>query len=373
MRIAINRGLDPTDYSEDSAGRIYEVIKYLATAFPQHQFIMILRKPIDEQFVFSSNVTVVARPISNTSLFWRYWRDIRLSLLLKKYNVDVCVSWDSSCSLITKVPQCLVIQDHKFLHNRFCVPKSPLRFYKRYMPDFLKTSKSIVTDSEFARLALINDYGIRGEKISTVYGAPREIFKPVPASLAEAAKNKYTGGNEYFVSAGTIHSEDDSRNLLKAFSVFKKRLKSNFKLIITDARGVKPEALSRDLKNYRHRNDVIILEKSDASDLVAVIGSAYAFVYVSSCEPLNQAVVEAMKCEVPVITTLHSAAREIANDAVLYADPKSFDNIAEKMMLLYKDENLRKELIQKGKLKASEYSLRRTANSLWQSILKAVD
>jgi len=42
------------------------------------------------------------------------------------------------------------------------------------------------------------------------------------------------------------------------------------------------------------------------------------------------------------------------------------------MMLLYKDEKRRKELIEKGKIIADQYSWQRTAELLWQSILKAV-
>ena len=41
------------------------------------------------------------------------------------------------------------------------------------------------------------------------------------------------------------------------------------------------------------------------------------------------------------------------------------------MMLLYKDENLRKEMIQKGKQVIKEYNWDNTAALLWQCILKA--
>ena len=60
-------------------------------------------------------------------------------------------------------------------------------------------------------------------------------------------------------------------------------------------------------------------------------------------------VLEAMQCDVPVITPSDSAMQEIAKDAALYADANNHTDIADKMMLLYKDENLRKELIQKGR------------------------
>jgi len=80
-----------------------------------------------------------------------------------------------------------------------------------------------------------------------------------------------------------------------------------------------------------------------------------------------------MKCHVPVLTSLNSSMEEIAKDAALYADAKNFEDIADKMMLIYKDEKLRKEIIEKGIAIAELYSWQRTADLLWQSILKAVD
>jgi hypothetical protein len=42
------------------------------------------------------------------------------------------------------------------------------------------------------------------------------------------------------------------------------------------------------------------------------------------------------------------------------------------MMLIYKDENLRKQLIEKGKLMAGQYNWKTSAAVFWQSILKAL-
>ena len=108
-------------------------------------------------------------------------------------------------------------------------------------------------------------------------------------------------------------------------------------------------------------------------DLVKITAAAYALVYPSLLEGFGVPVLEAMKCNVPVITSLGSSMEEIAKDAALYADAKNFEEIAGKMMLIYKDEKLRKELIEKGKIIAARYSWQRTAELLWQSILKAVN
>ena len=65
--------------------------------------------------------------------------------------------------------------------------------------------------------------------------------------------------------------------------------------------------------------------------------------------------------------------QEIAKDAALYANPNDHHDIAEKMMLLYKDENLAQSLnTKREKRSADQYDWDKSAELLWQAILKAV-
>jgi glycosyltransferase involved in cell wall biosynthesis len=81
-------------------------------------------------------------------------------------------------------------------------------------------------------------------------------------------------------------------------------------------------------------------------------------------------VLEAMQCDAPVITSAGTSMSEIAGDAALYADPHDHTDIAERMIQLYKDERLRKELIEKGREIVKQYSWDKTAALLWQCIEK---
>ncbi len=65
--------------------------------------------------------------------------------------------------------------------------------------------------------------------------------------------------------------------------------------------------------------------------------------------------------------------QEIAGDAALYVDPSDHEDIADKMMRIYKDEILRNELIKKGQVIHPRFTWDRTTELLWQSILKAVE
>lgn len=144
------------------------------------------------------------------------------------------------------------------------------------------------------------------------------------------------------------------------------------KLVLTGRLAWKYESFKEGLKSYRYRNDVVMTGYVEEQELTLLIGSAYAMVYPSLFEGFGVPVLESMKCDVPVITSANSSMQEIAKQAALYADADSHADIADKMMLLYKDENKRKELIQKGRTVVQEYSWDKTADLLWQSIIKAI-
>lgn len=374
MIIAVNTRFLLADYLEGYGNFIYETFQRITKQHPEHEFIFIFDRPYDKRFVFGENVkTVVTGPAARHPLLWKLWYDVRVPAVLKKYKADVFVSCDGFCSLHTKVPQCLVVHDLSFLHYPGAIKKSHLLFYKRYTPKFLGKAEAIATVSEFSKEDIITQYKTDAAKIDVIFSGAKEIFRPITDEEKAITKNNYTEGKEYFVYAGAIHPRKNLITLLKAFSVFKKRQQTNMKLVLIGRLAWKYESFKEELKFYKYRNDVVMTGYVEQAELVQLIGSAYGLVYPSLLEGFGVPVLEAMKCHVPVITSSNSSMQEIAKDAALYADAGSHTAIADKMMLLYKDENRRKELIKKGREIASQYNWDKTADLLWQSIVKAMN
>jgi glycosyltransferase involved in cell wall biosynthesis len=373
MRIAVNTRFLLNDYLEGYGYFLYESFSRITKSHPEHEFIFIFDRPYDEKFVFAKNVTaIVTGPAARHPLLWKLWYDVKVPAILKKYKADVFISCDGFCSLTTNVPQCLLVHDLSFLHYPSFIQKSYFLFYKHYTPKFLNMAKSIVTVSEFSKKDIISQYKIEADQIDVVPNGVKEIFHPLTDIEKEAVKNKLTNGKEYFVYAGAIHPRKNLTNLLKAFSIFKKKQLSNWKLVLTGRLAWKYKNFVESLKTYKHREDVVLTGYLEEEELVNIIGSAYALAYPSLWEGFGVPVLEAMRCHVPVITSENSAMQEIAKDAGLYANPKDHNDIAEKMMLLYKDENLRSQLIEKGKKISEQYNWDKSAELLWQSIMKAL-
>jgi glycosyltransferase involved in cell wall biosynthesis len=372
MKIAVNTRFLLNDYLEGYGYFIYEVLSRLVKDHPEHEFLFIFDRPFDKRFVFSSNVkAIVAGPPARHPILWKWWYDIQIPRLLKKHKADLLLSCDGFCSLTTKIPQCLVVHDLSFIHYPSFIRKSHLLFYKHFTPKFLEKAKSIATVSAFSKKDIITQYKVSEEKITVVYSAAKEIFHPVDFAIQEQTRNKYTAGKNYFVYAGAIHPRKNLMQLLKAFSVFKKRQKSDWKLVLAGRLAWKYEHFKESLKSYKYRDDVVLTGYIEEQELVNIIGSAYAMVYTSLFEGFGVPVVEAMRCRIPVVTSLNSSMQEIAVDAALFANPTDHSDIADKMMLLYKDETLRNRLIQKGIERVKEFSWVKTAELMWQAVMKS--
>jgi len=352
---------------------ICELFHVLVQDHPEHQFYFLFDRPFDQKYIFSSNVhPIVVSPPARHPVLKKYWYDVKIPLALKKIKADVFVSPDGYCSLTTKLPQCLVVHDLGFLHRPEAYKKTHVSFLKRNTPKFLKKAKHIVTVSEFSKNDILKHYKIEAAKIDVVYNGVKDIFRSLSFDEKNAVKEKYTEGKEYFLYLGAIQPRKNLVNLLKAFSIFKKRLQSNMKLVIAGRVAWKNEEFLQLIKTYKYRADVILTGYLPEENLPLLVGSAYALVYPSFFEGFGVPVAEAMKCEVPVLTSEKTSMQEVSGEAGLFFNPNDHADIADKMMLIYKDENLRKQLIEKGKLMAGQYNWKTSAAVFWQSILKAL-
>ena len=371
MTIAIDIRHTGDDHFEEYISFLFRLLKIVVTKNPGHEFIFISGRPMQTKLLFDNNVTVVITgPQIRNILLRKIWYDIKIPALLRKYKADVFIAANGICSLNTSCPLCLIVNDLSFLHFSSPIKKASLFFLKRETKKFLDTANIIVTFSEFVKKEIVLKFATSEEKITVVPPAGKESFYPLDENEKEEIKKKYTGGKNYFIYTGVIHPQKNLINLMKAFSVFKKRQKSDWKLVLAGSLDKSYKNFANNLKTYKYRDDVLMMACSE-EEAVRLKGAAYAFIYPSFYEGNGAAVLDAINSHIPVITSFNSSMQEIAGEAALYVDPADHNDIADKMMLLYKDESLRNSLIEKGKIVAAQYNLEKTADLFWQSILKA--
>jgi glycosyltransferase involved in cell wall biosynthesis len=373
MIIVINTGFKHSRNKSSSSIFFKETLKRIAALNAEHHFVLLYEKEAKEVILSGENIMpVVTRAAGKYPLLWKYWYAIKLPAILKKYKADLFVSFNGICSLKANVPQCLLVNDLSFLHYPEQYKKSALRFYKRNTPLFLKKAEAIITLSDFVKQDIIRQYKISETKINAVNSGVGEEYKPLDAETRTAMKKKYTEDKEYFVFKGDSVPGSNVINLLKAFSLFKKRQKTNMKLVLT-GEIVKDRSIIKNLSSYKYRNDVVVTYTIDTNELAKITGAAYGLVHPFLGDGFSSSILETMRCDVPVIASTENSMKGIAGEAMLYADVNKPADMADKMMLLFKDEKLRRELINKAKTMTREYSWDKTAALVWDSMQKAAE
>jgi len=370
MRIAVNtRCLKPgleIPFSLFTA----ETFKRIVVQHPEHQFYFIFDAEYDPQFVFAPNVTpLVLGTAPRNVLSTRWWYGVKLPALLKKIEADIFVSTDGIFSLSAKLPQVLVIHNLVYLHGASFLRKSHVYMYQHHTQRYINKAAAIATITNFSKKDILNNYKVSPEKITVVGRAAAAYFKPVDWREKEAIKEKYTSGKEYFLYSGVTHPGGNLLNLLKAFSIFKKRQQSNMQLLIVGRVAWQTNEFEEKLATYKYRAEVKLFGNMKNEELAIVTAGAYASVYANKVEGIGHPVLEALQCEVPLITSNSRSMPELAGSAALYANPDIPEEIAEQMKLIYKDENLRSQLIENGREQVKNFDWQKTADAFWEVIM----
>jgi glycosyltransferase involved in cell wall biosynthesis len=121
---------------------------------------------------------------------------------------------------------------------------------------------------------------------------------------------------------------------------------------------LKKEIEQKNLKNVYFCHNICF------SDLPAVYALASVFIYPSFFEGFGIPIIEALSCEVPVITSNTSCFKETGGDAVLYINPNSQDEIENSICNILNNNELRIKLIQKGKEQIKKFSSEEIAKKI---------
>ncbi|MBL4593578.1 MAG: glycosyltransferase family 4 protein [Flavobacteriales bacterium] len=374
MKIAVNTRLLLKDQMDGIGLFTYESFKLIVTKNPSVEFIFIFDREPHPDFIFSKNITAkIIGPQARHPLLYKVWYQYSLNRLLKRVNADIFIGTDGMIPLKTRTKTLNVIHDLNFEHHPKHLPLTLRNYYCKYFPKFAKKATRIATVSEFSKKDIIDTYKIDSSKIDVVYNGPNENFKPILQEETTIIQQKYSKGKPFFLFVGTLHPRKNLINLFKAFEQFKEQSSSDFKLLVVGKKMWWTKEIENTYNQLKNKNDIIFTGRVSENELYKITASAYALTYVPIFEGFGIPLVEAMSCGVPVITSNVTSMPEVVGDAGILVDPFSVDDIAEAMIKVVSDKTLRNELIEKSKIQSKKFSWEKTADSLWNSILKTID
>ena len=312
-------------------------------------------------------------PPARHPVLWHVWFEISLPKVLKKIGPDLFLSPDGFLSLSSSVRSLPVIHDLNFVHNPQDLAKSHAWFYNRYFERYAQKAARIATVSEFSKLDISKLYKIPENRIDVVYNGVSERFKPIDDAEKNQVRAKWSDGIPYFIFVGSIHQRKNIERMLAAYDGFRGKTDRSFRFILAGNRKWWTSTMQQTLDRMKFKDEVIFTGRVSDEDLNQLVGSAFANIYVSTFEGFGIPIIEAFQSGVPVITSNVTSMPEVAGDAALLVDPFDVNSIENAMIELSNDSELCTQLIRKGYTQASRFTWDRTANLLWESILKATE
>lgn len=371
MKIAVNTRLLLSNKLEGIGWVACETLSRIVKSHPEHEFYFLFDRQPDPKFIFAENVKpIVLFPQARHPFLYIIYFEISVARALRKLNPDIYISTDAYLSLRSKVKQLAVFHDINFEHFPQDFPKIALWHYKKFFPKYAKKAHSIITVSEFSKQDIVDNYHVEPEKIHVVYNGANEGFKPVDDDVKAEIRNKYSAGFQYFMFVGSLHPRKNLARLFTAFDMFKERTGSDMKLLVVGEKRWWTEPIQKAFEAMKHQDDVIFVGHLSMENLNKVTASAFASVYVSYFEGFGIPIIEAYRCDVPVITSNVTSMPEVAGDAALLVDPFSIESIADAMDRML-DENVRKSLIEKGRMRKDDFSWDKTAEGWWKVIVES--
>lgn len=235
----------------------------------------------------------------------------------------------------------------------------------------VKRAKIIIVPSEFTKNEMINIYKTDGKKIRVVpNGYNNALYKKIE-NLEEVKNkiNKYGLGSPYLLYVGRLEKKKNTPALIEAFALVKEKNKNlKHKLVLIGDASFGYDEVNYAIREFGLADDVIMPGWVKEEDMPYIYNGAEAFIFPSLYEGFGIPLIQAMASEIPILASDTTSIPEVVGDAGLFFNPNNSHDIAEKINKLLMDENLRKELINKGRERVKNYSWENCARQILEII-----
>jgi glycosyltransferase involved in cell wall biosynthesis len=237
----------------------------------------------------------------------------------------------------------------------------------------LLRARQVMAVSEATRRDVLDSLGIPEERVRLVYNAPNPEFSR-PASAGESLERarileRYQINYPFLLYAGNIRPQKNIPRLVEAFAVAREQLTNHplyrdLHLIIIGDEISRYPSVRRAVIQTRMERVVRFLGFVPFDALRVFFKSAALFVFPSLYEGFGLPPLEAMASGTPVVTSNVSSLPEVVGDAAMLVNPENVFDIARGITEVLLDDDLRRELIAKGKVQAARYNWERTAREV---------
>jgi len=301
------------------------------------------------------------------------WEQTVQPWVIRRAGVHLLHSLAFVSPVLSSVPAVITVHDLSFL--RFPERFRPVN--RLYLSTMIRLScrraRRVIAVSQATADEIVCLLGVPSARIDVVpHGVEHERFQPVPSTELQTFRRENGLPERFILYLGTLEPRKNLLTLLEAYGRTR-AVREAIPLIIAGGKG------------WYYKEIFERVEKLGLTDVVRFPGfvpdaemplwynAATVFVYPSLYEGFGLPLLEAMACGTPVIGASVSSIPEVVRDAGLLVAPDDVEELTDSLDRVLADSDLRADLSQRGRARASSYTWQATATATAASYRRALD
>lgn len=244
----------------------------------------------------------------------------------------------------------------------------PGRF--RYIKNLLYSAKCrfpsrVIAVSKYTADEIVRYAGVKSGAIDVIYeGVGEHVIRESMTTLDWPQMKELYGLRPGFVAyCGSISRKKNIARLLVAHEALPMKLRQEHPLVLIGGIPAKEQMQSvvDAIRTGERVGTVRWLGLLPDAEMARVLHHCEVFAFPSLHEGFGLPVVEAFQLGLPVLTSNVASLPEIAGDSAVLVDPRNSEAVSRGLELLLRDKVLRRELADRGTLRARSFSWEKCA------------
>ena len=295
------------------------------------------------------------------------WLQLQLPALLKELNPNVLLAAFEVSTLRSPFPTVLVVHNYN--------PFSPLRsqiwgrgrlarmaLQRQLVKAAATRAQRVVFVSEWSRQSLAPALEIPLNKTVAVHHGVDSLFHAGPSPTDPVIADE----RAFILTVSAVLEHKNLDRLIVAFGDLLQNTQHDLDLVVAGP--------SQSPRVVKHLQQIIASEGPDQrvrflgavppEALATLYRQAELLVLPSLEETFGLPLIEAMASGLPVLASRVAAIPEVGGDAVWYFDPYEYEDLSRTMKAALENPTLRSSMVERGLLRASQYSWDTTARKM---------
>lgn len=234
--------------------------------------------------------------------------------------------------------------------------------YRLVLRHAVLKSKAIIVPSDWVKKKIVERFLEAEKKIHVIYEGVADKFKEEGSASRrrkreEGVLEQYELKNrQYLIYTGSLYPHKNVNLVLDILPRF-----PDLKFIVACARNVFWERFKQEIEKRGLQSQVVLAGFVPDDKLAILYKNDLAFIFPSKSEGFGLPGLEAMAAGSPVISSNAGSLPEIYEDATLYFDPKSEEELIKNIKKVKDGEEVRKRMIILGRERVKRFSWEKCA------------